>query len=149
MREVGAETARMFQKGFAHRSLPELALLLGHSDQRVRQASQFAMVGKGAEAIGVFSELTKGEAKFEYASLHALWGLGQLYRQGVEGSADPIVDALSSKEPEVRANAARVVGDSMVVEGQSDLTEVIEGPFIPGGFSFGNRPWSGCSQRRR
>ena len=60
------------------------------------------MVGKGAEAIGVFSELTKGEAKSEYASLHALWGLGQLYRQGVEGSADPIVDALSSKEPEVQ-----------------------------------------------
>ena len=61
-----AGTARMFQKGFAYRSLPELALLLEHSDQRVRQASQFAMVGKGG-AIGVFSELTKGEAKSEYA----------------------------------------------------------------------------------
>ena len=128
MREVGAETARMFQKGFAHRSLPELALLLEHSDQRVRQASQFAMVGKGAEAIGVFSELTKGEAKSEYAALHALWGLGQLYRQGVEGSADPIVDALSSKEPEVRANAARVVGDSLVLEGQSDLLKLLKDP---------------------
>ena len=99
-----------------------------HSDQRVRQASQFALVGKGADAIGVFSELTKAEAKFEYAALHALWGLGQLYRQGVEGSADPSVDALSSKESEVRANAARVVGDSMVVEGQSDLLKLLNDP---------------------
>ena len=48
--------------------------------------------------------------------------------RGWKGSADPIVDALSSKESEVRANAARVVGDSMVVEGQSDLLKLLNDP---------------------
>ena len=126
LREVGAETARMFQKGFAHRSLPELATFLDHPDQRVRQASQFAMVGKGAEALGVFSEITRNDAESEYAVLHALWGLGQLYRQGVDGSADAIVDALSAKDPEIRANASRVAGDSMVTESRSDLLNLLE-----------------------
>ena len=126
LKEVGAETARMFKKGFAHRSLPELVSFLDHPDQRVRQASQFAMVGKGAESVPVFTEILKDGAKSEYAALHALWGLGQLYRQGTEGSADAIVDALSAKEPEIRANAARVAGDSMVTEAQSDLSKLLE-----------------------
>jgi len=126
LKEVGAETARMFQKGFAHRSLPELASFLEHPDQRVRQASQFAMVGKGTEAVPVFAEILRDGAESEYAALHALWGLGQLYRQGVDGSADAIVDAFSAKNPEVRANAARVVGDSMVTEGHSGLLKLLE-----------------------
>jgi quinoprotein glucose dehydrogenase len=126
LKEVGAETARMFQKGFAHRSLPELASFLDHPDQRVRQASQFAMVGKGAEAVPVFAEILRAGAKSEYAALHALWGLGQLYRQGTEGSGDVIVDAMSAKDPEVRANTARVAGDSMVVGGQGDLLKLLE-----------------------
>ena len=61
LKEVGAETARMFQKGFADRSLPELVSFLEHPDQRVRQASQFAMVGKGAEAIPVFAEIIRND----------------------------------------------------------------------------------------
>jgi quinoprotein glucose dehydrogenase len=126
LKEVGAETARMFQKGFAHRSIPELVSFLDHPDQRVRQASQFAMVGKGETAVSAFAEILREGAKSEYAVLHALWGLGQLYRQGTEGSGDVIVDALSAKEPEVRANAARVVGDSMVAEGHGDLLKLLE-----------------------
>ena len=85
LKEVGAETARMFQKGFASRSLPELALLLDHPDQRVRQATQFAIVEKGVDAVPVFAEIIRDGAKSEYAVLHALWGLGQLYRQGWKG----------------------------------------------------------------
>jgi quinoprotein glucose dehydrogenase len=126
LKEVGAETARIFQKGFAHRSLPELVSFLEHPDQRARQASQFAMVDKGAEAATFFSEIIRNDAKSEYAVLHALWGLGQLYRQGVEGSADAIVDALSAKNSEIRANAARVAGDAIVTEGQSGLLKLLE-----------------------
>jgi len=125
LKEIGAETAQMFKKGFADRSLPELALLLEHPDQRVRQASQFAIVGKGEDAVAVLSEIVSQGIKGQYAPLHALWGLGQLYRQKAEGSADAIVDALSAEDPEIRANAARVVGDSMVIEAQGDLLKLL------------------------
>ncbi len=126
LKEVGAETARMFQKGFAHRSLPELASFLDHPDQRVRQASQFAMVERETDAIPAFSEIISADPQSEYAALHALWGLGQLYRQGMTEAADSIVSSLSSEEPEIRANAARVVGDSVITEGQSTLLKSLQ-----------------------
>ena len=44
-------------EGFNHRSLPELASLLSHSDQRVRQSSQFAMVKRGNDSIDQFKKI--------------------------------------------------------------------------------------------
>ena len=119
MRKPWRRRPGCFKKGFAYRSLPELALLLEHSDQRVRQASQFAMVEKGAEAIGVFSELTKGEAKSGIGLMHALWGLGQLYRQGRKvPRRRSRCRCLVIQRTRGSGNAARVVEDSLVVEGQ-------------------------------
>jgi len=125
LREIGSETARMFKKGFAARSIPELVVFLGHPDQRVRQASQFAIVEKGEEALPILAEVASLEGKTELARLHALWGLGQLYREGRKASADAIVAALSADNPEVRANAARVSGDSMVLESREALLKAL------------------------
>lgn len=119
-RVAGAETARMFAKGFSSRSVPELKSLLAHPDQRVRQASQFALVGKGEPTVALFSDIVSKESS-SLSGLHALWGLGQLYRSGIEAAGKAIVECASVEDSEMRANAARVIGDSNITRGRSQL----------------------------
>ena len=110
-RALGKEISLAFKKGFYDRSLPELKLLLSHDDQRVRQAAQFAIVQKGSEATDTLTAIMDEGDNKNQASLHALWGLGQLYRNGEKSAADPLVKSLSSENAEIRANAARTCGD--------------------------------------
>jgi hypothetical protein len=48
LQKAGEVIAQLFKEGLSHRSLDELSALLSHSDQRVRQEAQFAIVGKGS-----------------------------------------------------------------------------------------------------
>ena len=111
MQAIGKETALTFIKGFTHRSLPELNLLLSHDDQRVRQAAQFAMVENGSDSIDALAENLKSENAKNQSSLHSIWALGQLYRNGYEEAGKYLISSLSAEDSEIRANAARTCGD--------------------------------------
>ena len=124
---IGKETALTFKKGFNQRSLPELELLLAHEDQRVRQAAQFAMVAKGSTAIKTFAEILKADAD-PHAPLHSLWGLGQLYRNGVADAASPLLGSLTSDNEEIRANAARTCGDIQLASARKLLLDLLDDP---------------------
>ncbi|MEC7626981.1 MAG: HEAT repeat domain-containing protein [Verrucomicrobiota bacterium] len=125
-RRDGAETARMFEMGFSHRSIAELESLLDSADQRVRQEAQFALVGKGIESLPTLIELIEQEKEFALSSLHGVWALGQLFRAGFEEASDPILSALQSEQVEIRANAARVAGDVGIVEARDLLISSLE-----------------------
>ena len=125
-RTNGAETARMFEKGFSHRSIAELESLLDSADQRVRQEAQFALVEKGEKSLPTLIELIEEQDDFALPSLHALWALGQLFREGVEDASVPILSALQSEHPELRANAARVAGDVGIGEARDLLISALE-----------------------
>ena len=56
--------------------------------------------------------------------LHAIWGLGQLGRQG-KGDAKALIDLLKDADDEVRANAARVVGDLRLKEARGPLLTLL------------------------
>ena len=95
-----------------HRSLPELASLLSHSDQRVRQASQFAMVKKGNDSIDQLKKIIEDPEQPLFAKLHSVWGLGQLARLGNVKVVTILLSLLTHPEEEIRANVARVAGSS-------------------------------------
>ncbi len=117
LQEQGKAVAQLVADGFDHRSLPELEGLLEHSDQRVRQAAQFAMVNKGVDAILPFKSILVHKKYSIYAKLHSIWGLGQLARKGHSEMVSPIIeDLFQNKEDEIRANAAKVAGDSGLVQ---------------------------------
>jgi quinoprotein glucose dehydrogenase len=122
---IGKETALTFKKGFNQRSLPELELLLAHDDQRVRQAAQFAMVAKGADAIDSMAGILKADAD-RHAPLHALWGLGQLYRNGCKDAVPFILESLTAENAEIRANAARMCGDISLVSAKDSLLSLLQ-----------------------
>ncbi len=126
LQRYGKDVARIMSEGFQERSLAELAGFLEHADQRIRQSAQFAMVKKGKPSIAKFLESLEDSRFSIYGKLHSIWGLGQLARNGHEESVTSIISSLlKSDEVEIRANAARVVGDSKLIQLTDDLLELL------------------------
>ncbi len=104
------EVQRLIAEGMDQRGLDELATLLAHPDMRVRQEAQFALAARGPDAIATFRQVAQaGNAPM--ARLHAVWGLGQAGRK-TAAAIDPVVALLEDADPEVRAQATKVVGDA-------------------------------------
>jgi len=95
------EAKEILAKGMGGRPIPELQTLLGHPDQRIRMAAQFALVEARSPAL-LASALEKGPL---LGRLHGLWGAGQL------GTLDKLPGLLVDDEDEVRVQAAKVLGD--------------------------------------
>ena len=130
MQAIGKETALTFIKGFTHRSLPELNSLLSHDDQRVRQAAQFAMVENGSDSIDALASNLKSENAKNQSSLHSIWALGQLYRNGYEEAGKYLISSLSAEDSEIRANAARTCGDISLAISKEALLSLLNDPSI-------------------
>lgn len=122
-REAGAKVAAMFKEGFEKREVAELREFLSHSDRRVRQAAQFALADLGEEGLAVFNAVIN-ESTSQIARLHAIWGLGQLGRRGI-AVADALIPLLLQTDPEVRANAARVLGDLRLESAKAALIDAL------------------------
>jgi quinoprotein glucose dehydrogenase len=99
------EVKRLISEGMGARTPVELAALLGHADQRVRMAAQLELAGRrdGETLAGV--ALRPGPS---FGRLHAIWGLGQIQ------AAQRAMPLLNDADAEVRAQAARVLGDGRV-----------------------------------
>ena len=96
------EVRRLLSEGMSARSLDDLSGLLGHVDQRVRTAAQFELADRREEATLAGAALKAGPS---LGRLHAIWGLGQIR------ASDRAIPLLEDPDAEVRAQAARVLGD--------------------------------------
>ena len=114
-----AQITRLFAKGFQQRSISELVDLLAHEDMRVRLRAQFALAERQAEAIDPLRRVASG-SKHRLARLHAIWGLGQIGIADSRAVSD-LVSLLSDDDVEVRANAAKVLGDCRYAPGAQPL----------------------------
>ncbi|MDB6152442.1 MAG: gdhB 1, partial [Chthoniobacteraceae bacterium] len=113
-----AEVKKFLGEGFKQRSSDELAKLLAYPDQRIRLNAQWALEEKpdGADKL-----LAAANVSAPLARLHGIWGLGQIARlAGYKDKAvetkllTPLLALLSDKDAEVRAQAAKVLGDGAV-----------------------------------
>lgn len=107
------ETKQLRAEGMTERATEEIAHLLGHADQRVRLAAQFALATKpNGTAVLRQVATTRGP---RLARLHAIWGLGQIARATPTNpvvAAELITALLADEDAEVRAQAAKTVGGS-------------------------------------
>lgn len=117
-----ASTQAILKQGAKDRSVEELQALLAHADMRVRQMAQFELVKRG-ESESLATSAAKGET--EFARFHAIWGLGQLARKEAEIGA-LIVPFLQDEVPEVRAQAAKVLGDAKYAAAEQGLLALLE-----------------------
>lgn len=106
---AAAGTERYLAEGMGERAYEELASLLRHADRRVRQEAQFELVRRNEAGAEVLEEAARGGA-MTLERLHGIWGLGMLHRGG-RSATSVLGELLTDTNPEVRAQAAREVGD--------------------------------------
>ncbi|MCC5936605.1 MAG: HEAT repeat domain-containing protein [Lunatimonas sp.] len=103
------ETAELIGQDFEKFDLERLSTLLGHEDQRIRRKAQFALAKKGKKGSQVF-EQQLAQRDNRMARVHAIWGIAQMARSG-QADAAVLVPLLGDSDDEIRAQAARWLGD--------------------------------------
>jgi quinoprotein glucose dehydrogenase len=96
-------------EGMTGKPVAELAGWLEHPNQRVRQEAQFALAAQGEAALPALTAVMKS-SKNQLARLHAIWGVGQIGRRQSSALAE-VPALLTDADPEVRAQAAKVLGE--------------------------------------
>ncbi|MEP6662452.1 MAG: PVC-type heme-binding CxxCH protein, partial [Verrucomicrobiota bacterium] len=122
-----AETKKIIGEGMEHRSAKKLAQLLSHPDQRVRQEAQFALAAKGENKI-LLRVAQKNTSQL--ARLHAIWGLGQIVRSKISSVKQnaifvSLAKLLNDSDPEVRAQAAKVLGEGKFAPAYDRLAALV------------------------
>lgn len=121
--DVVQQVKKLFHEGFRQRSTEELLGLLAHPDQRVRQRSQFALAERGLKVIPQLV-ITAGNSTSLFARLHAIWALGQFRGEQPDVVAG-LLPLLADREPEVRAQTAKVLGQQRWKQGDEKLVELL------------------------
>lgn len=114
---------KMLAAGFSERRVPELSGLLSHPDRRIRLEAQFELAKR--KEIDALAGVAQGNDSL-LARIHGLWGLGQIQEQGAsEKIAKLLVSLTSDSEPEVRAQAAKLLGDHRIAAGADRLLKLL------------------------
>jgi quinoprotein glucose dehydrogenase len=127
------ETKQLLARGMDDRPLAELARLLAHADMRVRQEAQFELADRGLKSVKILERVAAKHAH-ALARLHAIWGLGQImakFRQPeseaeLSGAIESLSLLLADKNEEVRAQAARVLGERRVSGALAGLVSLLK-----------------------
>jgi quinoprotein glucose dehydrogenase len=121
---VQKETQQLIAAGMAKRPEAELGKLLGHADQRVRQAAQFQLAELGSVKT-LEAAASDGKASNPLVRLHGIWGLGQVAAKNPAALAT-VPALLEDADPEVRAQAAKVLGDAKVSAAGEKLAVLLQ-----------------------
>ncbi|HEY7497723.1 MAG TPA: HEAT repeat domain-containing protein [Vicinamibacterales bacterium] len=104
---IRAEVKKLLAEKFDARSAADVSGLLRHADMRVRQKAQFDLVRRGdVQALTTAAN----DPKSQLARIHGIWGIAQLARKQ-DRHAAALVNLLKDPDNEVRAQAAKMLGD--------------------------------------
>lgn len=119
--KISADLAKILAAGFSQRSDKELAALLSHPDRRARLEAQLELASRGGKSVGVFTKVLNDRKATPLARLHAVWGLTILGKS--DAKVGPLLlRLLADKDGEVRAQAAKGLGDVKFAAAQAALT---------------------------
>ena len=123
---IVAETKKLLAEDLGKRDRVDLLPLLSHKDQRVRTEAQFALVEKGDECTAIFHKAL-GKEYPQMARIHAMWGLGmRAHIKKCADCLDPVIHLLKDEDAEIRAQAAKVLGDAHCEESFDFMLEAIK-----------------------
>lgn len=108
-----AETRELLGSDFETKTLVELGTLLAHADRRVRVEAQLELAARGESGHAILASTVKGTVS-RLARLHSVWGLGIVARGSepiAEAARGELLALLADEDGEVRAQAARMLGD--------------------------------------
>ncbi|MEZ6062643.1 MAG: HEAT repeat domain-containing protein [Planctomycetaceae bacterium] len=106
--DIRAQVRELLGRGLKNQETAALVGLLSHADQRIRLNAQFELVNRNA--VGELIRTATAHEE-QLAGIHAVWGLGQLARQGSQPALTKLTHLLVDNDPEIVAQAVRVIGD--------------------------------------
>ncbi|MDQ8203559.1 HEAT repeat domain-containing protein [Pelagicoccus sp. SDUM812003] len=108
------ETRNLISQGMADRDSEELADLLSHPNWNVRLEAQLELASRGEANVPLLSRIAGDPSRDLHARLHATWGLGVLADRDSPKAASEISALAHSETAEVRAQAAKLIGDHRI-----------------------------------
>jgi quinoprotein glucose dehydrogenase len=123
-------TSQLLSEGMSGKPELDLVACLAEPDLRVRKAAQFELVRRGEKGRKALLIVARQKDN-QLARLHAIWGLGQVARgwpdkaKGNPDAIKPLVELLADKDAEVRAQAAKVLGESKHLPAANALIELL------------------------
>ncbi|WP_420147196.1 DUF7133 domain-containing protein, partial [Spirosoma sp.] len=117
-------TKALLAEAFGKRSETDLGDLLKNPDMRVRQKAQFELAKRGAKGADVFKTAIQ-QTDNQLARVHGIWGISQLTRQDKQ-YGQLLMPLLADKDPEIRAQAAKWLGDVRYAEAGSALIPLLK-----------------------
>ncbi|MFT7033842.1 MAG: quinoprotein glucose dehydrogenase [Cyclobacteriaceae bacterium] len=117
------ETERLIQLAYKEQSDNELLTLLNYEDQRIRLKSQFELATRGKKGAIIFQKAID-QKENQLARVHAIWGIGQLAADRIT-HAKVLITLLDDSDPEIIAQAAKVIGDLAFKEAGSALIPLL------------------------
>ena len=121
------QTRKLLANGFEKTSQPDLLKLLSHANMRVRLEAQYALAERGKKSVAELTKLAATTSGNPRARRHAIWALGQIGRVD-PNAAKALVPLLSDGDAEIRAQAAKVLGDDHVSESFAGLISMLGDP---------------------
>lgn len=103
------QTQTLLAEDFNEHDDHRLSELLHNPDMRIRQKAQFALAKRGSDGAEVFQNAIS-QTDNQLARIHGIWGIAQLARQDQQ-YAKNLLPLLQDQDPEIRAQAAKWLGD--------------------------------------
>ena len=117
-------TQELLSENFSSHKPGELGELLKNPDMRVRQKAQFELAKRGSDGANVFQQ-NINQRNNQLARVHGIWGTAQLAR-GDSEYAKVLLPLLKDNDPEIRAQAAKWLGDIRYAEAASSLLPLLK-----------------------
>ncbi|ACU59953.1 HEAT repeat domain-containing protein [Chitinophaga pinensis] len=117
-------TKALLAEDFSKRKEADLAGLLNNPDMRVRMKAQFELVKRKEKGAPLFEQALK-QTDNQLARVHGIWGLSQLARQDKQ-YAKALLPLLKDNDPEIRAQAAKWLGDIRYKEAGAALVPLLK-----------------------
>ncbi len=112
LQKAAVELATAFKRGLAKDTTDQLAVALTSPDRRLRQMAQLELVKRGEAGRAVLLATAKNTSFTVTSRLNGVWGLGQFARQNQTPATAALIELSKDAEAEIRANAARMLGDA-------------------------------------
>nr|WP_232834999.1 HEAT repeat domain-containing protein [Pleomorphovibrio marinus] len=122
--EARKTTEALMGQDFESMEDDELEAHLGNEDQRIRRKAQFALAKRGEKGFELFkSQLAQKQNRL--ARVHAIWGISQLARKDLS-KAEALLPYLKDEDGEIRAQAARWIGDVRYADAGEQLMTLLD-----------------------
>jgi len=102
----------------------KLSALLKHADMRVRQKAQFELATRGEKGLEVFQQ-NSIQTENQLARVNSIWGISQFARKDLKHT-QALVSLLKDSDPEIRAQAAKWIGDVRYKEAGEELLPLLK-----------------------